>query len=294
MNKVPDGKRAQILHLLCEGSSMRSISRVVDVSINTVTRYLILAGQACARFHDETVRNVRSERVQCDEIWSFCGMKEKTTKARGKDRPADVGDVWTWTAIDADHKLIISWLLGGRDAGYAMEFMTDVVSRLANRVQLTTDGHSAYLHTVPEAFGFEVDYAQLVKVYGPDPREDQRRYSPAKCLGVDHQRVIGQPAEEHISTSYIERSNLTLRMANRRFTRLTNAFSRKLENHGHMIALYTVWYNFVKMHRTLKVSPALAAGVSETLWSMEDIVALVDAFDAAQPRKRPGRKPKPA
>jgi IS1 family transposase len=271
---------------------MRSISRVVDVSPNTVDRYLILAGQACTRFHDETVRNVRSERVQCDEVWSFVGMKEKTAKARGKDRPADVGDVWTWTAIDADTKLIVSWLVGGRDAGYAMEFMTDVASRLAGRVQLTTDGYAPYFTVVPDAFGFEVDFAQLVKVYGPDPREDQRRYSPAACLGAEKNRVIGNPAEEHISTSYIERSNLTLRMANRRFTRLTNAFSRKLENHGHMIALYTVWYNFVKMHRTLKMTPALAAGVSETLWSMEDVVALVDAFDAAQPRKRPGRKPK--
>jgi len=172
---------------------MRPISRVVDVSINTVTRYLILARQACARFHDETVRNVRSERVQCDEVWSFCGMKEKTAKARGKDRPADVGDVWTWTAIDADHKLIISWLVGGRDAGYAMEFMTDVASRLAGRVQLTTDGHAPYLSVVPDAFGFEVDLATLTKVYGPDPKEDQRRYSPAKCLGIEKHLVLGAP-----------------------------------------------------------------------------------------------------
>jgi IS1 family transposase len=292
VNKVPAAKRAQILSLLCEGSSMRSIARVVDVSINTVARYLILAGEACGAFHDQTVRGLTSQRVQCDEIWSFCGMKEKTAKAKGADRPENVGDVWTWTAIDADTKLIIAWLVGGRDAGCAYEFMTDVADRLANRVQLTTDGHSAYLNAVPEAFGFAVDYAQLVKVYGPDPREDQRRYSPAQCLGAEKQRVIGNPREEHISTSYIERSNLTLRMANRRFTRLTNAFSKKLENHCHMIALYTVWYNFVKMHKTLKMTPALAAGVCETLWSMDDLVALVDAHDAAQPRKKPGRKPK--
>jgi IS1 family transposase len=292
MHRLPDTKRAQILTMLCEGSSMRSISRVVDVSINTVDRYLILAGEACAAFHDQTVRDVHSERVQCDEVWSFCGMKEKAAKAKGADRPAGVGDVWTWTAIDADAKLIIAWLVGGRDSGCAYEFMTDVASRLVGRVQLTTDGHHAYFHTVPEAFGYQVDYAQLVKVYGPDPREDQRRYSPAQCLGAEKQRVIGNPREEHISTSYIERSNLTLRMANRRFTRLTNAFSKKLENHCHMIALYTVWYNFVKMHKTLKMTPALASNVTDTLWSIEDMVGLVDQHDEAKPRKKPGRKPK--
>jgi IS1 family transposase len=292
MNTLPVAKRIQILSMLCEGSSMRSISRVVDVSINTVTRYLVLAGQACVAFHDKTVRGLKSERVQCDEIWSFTGMKEKTAKAMGPDRPKDVGDVWTWTAIDADSKLIVSWLVGGRDAGYAHEFMTDVAARLANRVQLTTDGHGPYLNAVRDAFDWNVDYAQLVKVYGPDPREDQRRYSPAACLGAEKQAMIGNPASEHISTSYIERSNLTLRMSNRRFTRLTNAFSKKLANHCHMIALYTVWYNFVKMHKTLKMSPALAAGVTDKLWSMDDLVALVDAHDAAQPRKRPGRKPK--
>ncbi|HZR84563.1 MAG TPA: IS1 family transposase [Candidatus Binatia bacterium] len=294
MNKLPAGKRAQILSMLVEGSSMRSISRVVDVSINTVDRYLILAGEACAAFHDRTVRNVRAQRVQCDEIWSFCGMKEKAAKAKGSERPEGVGDVWTWTAIDADHKLIIAWLVGGRDAGYAYEFMLDVAGRLANRVQLTTDGHGAYLATVPDAFGFDVDFAQLVKVYGPDPREDQRRYSPAQCLGAEKHRVIGHPDPEHISTSYVERSNLTLRMANRRFTRLTNAFSKKLANHCHMIALYTVWYNFVKMHKAVRMTPALAANVTDRLWSMDDLVALVDEHDAARPRQKPGRKPKAA
>ena len=294
MNKVPAAKRAQILSMLCEGSSMRSISRVVDVSINTVARYLVVAGQACDAFHDGTVRNVKAQRVQCDEIWSFCGMKEKAAKAKGSDRPAGVGDVWTWTAIDADSKLIVAWLVGGRDAGYAWEFMRDVASRLANRVQLTTDGHGAYLSAVPSAFQWDVDFAQLVKVYGPDPREDQRRYSPAACLGAEKHRIIGDPDPDHVSTSYVERSNLTLRMANRRFTRLTNAFSKKLENHCHMIALYTVWYNFVKMHKTLKMTPALASGVATTLWSMDDLVALIDEWDAAQPRQKPGRKPRAA
>jgi IS1 family transposase len=292
MNKLPVTKRVQILSMLCEGSSMRSISRVTDVSINTVTRYLVVAGHACEAFHDRTVRNVRSKRVQADEVWSFCGMKEKTAKTKGKDRPAGVGDVWTWTAIDADSKLIVSWLIGGRDAGYAWEFMTDVAARLANRVQLTTDGHVAYLAVVPDAFHGAVDYAQLVKVYGPDPREDQRRYSPAQCLGAQKEPVLGSPDPDHISTSFVERSNLTLRMANRRFTRLTNAFSKKIENHSHMVALYTCWYNFVKMHRTLKMTPALASGVSDRLWSMDDLVALIDQWDEAQPRKKPGRKPK--
>ncbi len=294
MNKLSVATRIQILSMLCEGSSMRSISRVADVSINTVTRYLVLAGKACTEFHDATVRNVKAQRVQCDEIWSFVGMKEKAAKAKASkdNRPANVGDVWTWTAIDADSKLIVSWLLGDRGAGCAWEFMTDVADRLANRVQLTTDAHKAYLTVVPEAFGFNVDYAQIVKVYGADPKEDQRRYSPAQCLGAEKQPIHGYPKEEHISTSYIERSNLTLRMQNRRFTRLTNAFSKKLANHAHMVALYTCWYNFVKMHKTVGCTPAMAAKVTDTLWSMTDLVALVDRYDAAQPRKKAGRKPK--
>jgi IS1 family transposase len=292
MNKLPIEKRVQILSMLCEGSSMRSISRVVDVSINTVTRYLVIAGKACGEHHDRTVRGVKSKRIQADEIWSFCGMKEKTAKYQGKDRPAGVGDVWTWTALDADNKLLVSWLVGGRDAGYAAEFMRDVASRVTERIQITTDGHGAYFYAVPEAFGYEVDYAQLVKIYGPDPKEDQRRYSPAQCIGIESHRVIGNPLAEHISTSYVERQNLTMRMHMRRFTRLTNAFSRKLENHSHMIALYTTWYNFVKMHKSIRMTPAMAAGVATTLWSMDDLVALVDAWDDAQPRKRPGRKPK--
>jgi IS1 family transposase len=272
---------------------MRSISRVVDVSINTVDRYLVLAGEACAAFHHRTVRDIRSRRVQCDEIWSFCGMKEKTAKARTV-RPAGVGDVWTWTAIDADTKLVIAWLVGGRDAGYAYEFMMDVADRLVTRVQLTTDGHGAYLSAVEDAFGGQIDYAQLVKVYGPDPTEDQKRYSPAQCIGVETHRVSGNPDPAHISTSYIERSNLTLRMANRRFTRLTNASSKKLANHCHMIALYTVWYNFMKLHKSLRMTPALAAGVTDQLWKIDDLVALVDEHDAAKPRQKPGRKPKAA
>jgi IS1 family transposase len=292
MNRLPILKRAQILSLLCEGSSMRSVSRIVDVSINTVTRELVLAGKACAAFHDRTVRNVKSKRVQCDEIWSFVGMKEKAAKRKGSERPANVGDVWTWTGIDADNKLIVSWLVGARDAGAAYEFMSDLESRLANRVQLTTDGHSAYLSAVEDTFGYMgVDYAMLVKLYGPDPNEDERRYSPAKCIGCEERKVFGHPDPDHISTSYVERSNLTLRTFNRRFTRLVLAFSKKLENHCHMIALYTVWYNFVKMHKTLRMTPAMAAGICDQLWTIEKIVELVDEWEAAQPHQKVGRKP---
>ena len=295
MNK-PVATRVQILSMLCEGSSMRSISRVADVSPNTVDRYLVLAGKACSAFHDVTVRNVKSKRVQCDEIWSFVGMKEKAAKAKAdkNERPANVGDVWTWTAIDVDSKLILSWYLGSRDAGAAYEFMTDVAGRLANRVQLTTDGHAAYLSAVEGAFGRMVDYAQLVKQYGADPKEDARRYSPAACLGAEKVEIMGHPKGQHISTSFIERSNVTLRMQNRRFTRLTSAFSKKLANHAHMVALYTCWYDFVKMHKTVGMTPAMAANVTDRLWNMTDLVVLVDKYDDAQPRKKAGRKPKAA
>src|SRR5437867_7177387 len=222
-----------------------------------------------------------------------CGVSGTGTRATGwvtgAARPENVGDVWTWRAIDADAKLIIGWLVGDRDAGCASEFMNDVASRIHGRVQLTTDGHRAYLDAVDYAFAGAVDYAMLVKLYGdaPDPAG---RYSPAKCIGTKREAISGDPDPEHVSTSYIERSNLTLRMANRRYTRLTNAFSRKLANHCHMVALYTVWYNFVKMHKSLKMTPALAANVTDTLWSMDDLVALVDQHDAAKPRQKPGRK----
>jgi IS1 family transposase len=292
MNRLPIAKRAQILGLLCEGIAMRSVSRVVGVSINTVTRELVVAGTACAEFHDRTVRNVKSKRVQCDEVWSFVAMKEKTAKRKGKDRPADAGDIWTWTGIDADSKLILAWFVGARDGGAAYEFMCDLQSRLANRVQLTTDGHKAYLEAVDATFGIGIDYAMLVKLYGTDPNEGAaHRYSPPVCIGCETNVVSGDPDPAHISTSYIERSNLTLRMANRRFTRLTNAFSKRVANHRHMIALYAVWYNFVKMHRTLRMTPAMAAGVCDQLWSIENIVALADEWEARQPHQKVGRKP---
>ena len=278
MNKLDNAKRAQILTMLCEGSSMRSVSRIADVSINTVAKLLHDAGEACEAFHNEAVRNVRSKRVQCDEIWSFCYAKARNV-ATAKAAPEGAGDVWTWTALDADSKLIVSFLVGGRDAGYASEFMQDVASRLSNRVQLTTDGHKAYLDAVEDAFGSNVDYAQLVKMYGEAPTPPGR-YSPAECTGIKKTRIEGKPDAKYVSTSYVERQNLTMRMSMRRFTRLTNGFSKKAESHADMVALYTVWYNFVRMHKTLRCSPAMASGLSDRLWDMSDIVALVDARGA--------------
>ncbi|BCG98969.1 DDE domain-containing protein [Mesorhizobium loti] len=287
MNKLPLKTRVQILTMLCEGSSMRSISRVADVSINTVSKLLVDAGKFCADLHDREVRNVASKRVQCDEIWSFVGAKAKNVSAM--KQPVDgAGDVWTWTALDSDSKLIISWLVGGRDGEYALAFMDDVKDRLANRVQLTTDGHRAYLNAVEEAFGADIDYAMLVKQYGePEGKAvpQERRYSPAVCTGATKTRIEGSPDLAHVSTSHVERQNLTMRMQMRRFTRLTNAFSKKFENHVHMVALYTVWYNFIRIHKTLKMSPAMAAGLSQTLWSMDDICERMDAI-APKPGKR--------
>lgn len=276
MNKLPLEKRAQILSMLCEGSSMRSISRVVGVSPNTVNKLLQAAGVACATFHDETVRNVKAKRVQCDEIWSFCYAKKKNV-ATAKAAPEGAGDVWTWTALDADSKLIVGWLVGGRDAEYANEFMSDVAERLANRVQLTTDGHGPYLDAVEGAFGVDVDFATLIKLYGQAP-EGQVRYSPPVCVGARKEGWTGKPDPKHVSTSYVERQNLTMRMSMRRFTRLTNAFSKKIDNHMHALALYFVWYNFCRQHKSLGgVSPAMAAGVTDTLRDMAWIVGLIDA-----------------
>lgn len=276
MNKLPLHKRVQILSMLVEGSSMRSISRVVGVSINTVTKLLVEAGKACAAYHDETVRDVKAARIQCDEIWSFCYAKQKNV-ATAKAAPEDAGDVWTWTALDADSRMILSYLVGGRDSEYAIEFMDDVAARLVNRVQLTTDGHKAYLEAVEGAFGADVDYAQLIKMYGAAPDSAKGRYSPAECTGIRKRRVEGDPVIGDVSTSYVERQNLTMRMSMRRFTRLTNAFSKKIDNHIHMLSLYFLHHNFCHIHKTLRMSPAMSAGVSDTLRDMEWIVGLIDA-----------------
>jgi IS1 family transposase len=282
MNKLPIQKRVQILSMLCEGSSMRSISRVCDVSINTVAKMLVDAGNVCMAYHDEKVRGVTAKRVQVDEVWTFTAAKQKNVP--GMKKPVDgAGDTWTWTGIDADTKLIVSWFVGGRDGDHAKLFIADLAARLANRVQLTSDAHKPYLQAVEDAFGGEVDYAILQKIYGR-ASEGEKRYSPAECIGIRKGKISGSPDERHISTSYIERQNLSMRMHMRRFTRLTNAFSKKIESHIQMVALYAVFYNYTRIHKTLRVTPAMAAGLTDRVWGMEDVVALMDA---AAPK--PGR-----
>jgi len=275
VNKLPLETRVRILSLLVEGSSLRSISRVCDVSINTVTKMLVDAGAVCAVFHDERVRGVKAMRVQCDEIWSFCYSKQKNV-AKAKAAPAGGGDLWTWTGIEAQSKLIISYMVGGRDSDYAMMFIGDLQSRLANRVQLTTDGHKAYLDAVEDAFGADVDYAQLVKLYGEAPESMKGRYSPAGYMGCRKTPIEGNPDLRHVSTGYVERHNLNMRMQMRRFTRLTTGYSKKVENHEHMVALYTVWYNRIRTHKAHRVTPAMAAGLTDKLMEFADLVRLMD------------------
>lgn len=278
MNKLPLKTRAQILHMLCEGASMRSIARITGVSINTVSKLLVDAGNACLDFHDETFVNLTSKRIECDEIWSFCYSKERN--AHKADMPDFAGDVWTWTSIDADTKLICNWFVGGRDADFAQHFMLDLAGRLKNRVQLTTDGHKPYLNAVEGAFGDDIDYAMLIKLYGQPTgmQGHERKYSPAECTGIKKKIIAGDPDKRKVSTSYAERQNLTMRMSMRRFTRLTNAFSKKFDNHCHALALYFVWYNFCRQHKSLGgVSPAMAAGLSDTLRDVDWIVELIDA-----------------
>lgn len=290
MRKLDPKQRAKILHMLCEGNSIRSIELVEGCSKNTISKLLVDAGKACAAYHDQHVRNLECRRIQCDEIWSFTYSKQKNVKT-AKAAPEGAGDMWTWTALDADSKLIVSYLVGGRDSEYAIEFMDDVAARLANRVQITTDGHKAYLEAVEGAFGGDVDYAQLVKLYGSAPEAMKGRYSPAECTGIRKRRVEGNPAKEDVSTSYVERSNLTMRMHMRRFTRLTNGFSKKIENHCYAVALHMMYYNFVRQHKSLDgLTPAMAAGVSDRLWDMSDIVALVEAAEPAPKKRGPYKK----
>ncbi len=289
MNKLPIAKRVQILAMLCEGSSMRSISRVADVSINTVAKILEDAGKVCMAFHDEKVRHVASKRVQMDEIWSFTAAKQKNVPSMKK--PVEgAGDTWTWTAIDADSKLILQWYVGDRDGETAKFFVNGVAERLATRVQLTTDGLKSYLEAVEGAFGADVDYAQLVKIYGASPESAKGRYSPAECIGITKAKIEGDPDEKHISTSYVERQNLTMRMSMRRFTRLTNGFSKKLESHVYAISLYFVFYNFCRIHKSLKVTPAMAAGITDKMMGFEDVVALMDSAAPKPGRPKTYRK----
>jgi IS1 family transposase len=274
MNRLDSAKRAQVVATLVEGNSIRATVRMTGVAKNTIAKLLVELGAACSEYMDKALVNLPCQRVQVDEIWSFVGAKQKNVTLEKIERDGICGDVWTWVAMDADTKLVCSWLVGRRDLGCATEFIQDLAARLANRVQLTSDGHKPYLTAIAGAFGEEIDYAMLVKIYGND-LEGQTRYSPAVCTGCKKENKIGDPDPKHVSTSYIERQNLTMRMQMRRFTRLTNAFSKKLENHVASIALHYMHYNFVRIHQTLRVSPAMAAGVTNRLWSVADIVALL-------------------
>lgn len=282
MNKLPLSKRVQILQMLCEGSSMRAISRICDVSINTVTKLLEDAGRFCFAFHDDRVRGLTCKRIQCDEIWSFNYCKAVNLR-HAKAAPRMAGDVWTWTSLCADSKLICNWMIGERDAVWAEIFMMDLADRLAHRVQLTSDGLHAYVTAVESAFGNDIDFAQLVKIYGPGP-EGQARYSPPEVIGCRTRIRKGAPDPAHIGTSFVERQNLQMRMSMRRFTRLTNAHSKKLNNHRHAISLYFTLYNWTRIHQTLRITPAMAAGLTDRVWSMEEIVAMMD-----EEAPKPGR-----
>ena len=293
MNRLPEAKRAQIIGMLVEGNSLRAVSRLADVSINTVTKLLVDVGTACSEYQDGALRGLKCRRVQCDEIWSFVGMKQKTAVRKGR---TDAGDLWTWTGIDADSKLAVSWRVGDRSSGTAHDFMQDTADRLANRIQLTTDGHNVYIEAVEAAFGSGIDYSMLIKLYGQE-QTGEARYSPPKCIGTITKCCSGNPDPKHVSTSFVERQNLTMRMSMRRFTRLTNAFSKKAENHAHAVAihfmwynfdafskkaenhahavaLHFMWYNFGRIHKTLRITPAMAAGVSDRVWTLEEIVRL--------------------
>lgn len=287
MNKLSLQKRAQILALLVEGTSMRAVTRLVGCSINTVTKLLEDVGAACLEYQDAAIRNINSKRVQCDEIWAFCYSKEKNTAPEDKGVLGH-GDAYTWTAIDADTKLAISWLVGRRDFQYAEVFIGDLASRLADRIQLTTDGHGPYIPAVERVFAGAIDYAMLVKIYEGQGQQDQRRYSPAGFVKAEKRRINGNPDLAEVSTSYVERQNLTMRMGMRRFTRLTNGFSKKIENLGHAVALHFMHYNFGRIHKTLRVTPAMEAGIADHVWSMEEIAGLVK--DEAPAKRGPYKK----
>jgi IS1 family transposase len=276
MNRLPIEKRVQVIGALVEGNSIRATCRLTGVCKDAVLKLVRDFGRACAEHHNRAVRGVPSKRVQCDEVWAFCYAKAKNVPK--KKQGTGAGDVWTWTAIDADSKLMISYLCGGRDASWAYRFMEDLASRVATRIQITTDGHRAYAQAVEGAFGMDVDYAMLIKLFGNDA-ESETRYSPAECIGVQTVVMAGNPHPRHISTSYAERQNLNIRMGIRRFTRLTNAFSKKLENHRHMVAIYFAYYNFCRVHQTLRVTPAMEAGLTNHVWNLEELVGLLAASE---------------
>jgi IS1 family transposase len=280
MNKLDREARNRILHLLCEGQSIRAVTRLTGASKNTVIRLLIDAGRACGEYQDRTLRNLPCKRIQLDEIWAFVHCKQDNVR-RAKSAPANAGDAWTWTAVCADTKLLITTLVGQRNINYALMFLDDLRSRLSHRVQITSDGLAVYLPAMDTVFGEDTDYAMLQKIYGKAP-EGERRYSPPICLGTRKREITGSPNPAHISTSYVERQNLTMRMHMRRFTRLTNAFSKKLENLAHQVALHQMFYNFVRVHQTLRVTPAMAAGVTDRLWEIGDIVSVIEVWEAEQ------------
>lgn len=280
MNKLPSAKRADILAMMAEGVSIRAIVRLTGVSKNTVTKLLEDAGRAFAEYQDQAFRNLTCKRLKVDEIWSFIHCKQRNVET-AKAAAAKAGDIWTWTAIDADTKLIPAWRVDSRDGDAAKAFIADLTDRLANRVQLTSDGHKAYLEAVEEAFGADIDYAMLIKVYGEGP-SSAGRYSPGECVGIELRRVEGRPDPDHISTSFAERSNLSMRMGIRRFTPLTNAFSKKALNHEYGVAIHFMHYNFVRIHGTLRCTPAMAAGVTTKLWEMADMVKVLEDWEARQ------------
>lgn len=276
MNKLSIERRARIIGCLVEGNSLRATARMTDTAINTVVKLLIDVGKACAEYQNQTLRNLPCKRLQCDEIWVFCYAKQKNVP-EDKQGQFGYGDVWTWTAICADTKIVPSWLVGNRDIETASIFMEDLASRLAHRVQLTTDGLKVYMDAVDNAFGIDIDYAMLVKMYGESTEAKvQKRYSPAKFTGSRKEAMTGNPDRKHISTSYAERQNLTMRMSMRRFTRLTNAFSKKVENLAHAVSLHFMFYNFGRIHKSLRVTPAMEAGISDHVWSLEEIAGLAN------------------
>jgi IS1 family transposase len=277
MNKLPNEKRAQVLQMMAEGLALRAITRLTGISRTTLIKLLEDAGQAFSEYQDRVLMNLTCRHVQVDEAWAFCYAKQKNVPT-AKAAPEGAGDIWTWVGLDADTKLVASFYVGGRDSEAAEIFINDLAKRLANRVQLTSDGHRPYLEAIEGAFGAAIDYATLVKVYGEAP-EGQRRYSPAVCTGAHKHRIEGKPDPKHVSTSFVERQNLSMRMGNRRMTRLTNAFSKKAENHVHMMAIYFMHYNFVRLHQTLRMTPAMAAGVTNGLWEVADMVTVLEAWE---------------
>jgi IS1 family transposase len=272
MNRLDAATQARVINCLIEGCSIRATVRMTGAAKNTVVKLLTDIGCACAGYHNRTVRGLKVRRLQADEIWCFVGAKAKNVRAEKKLE--GWGDIWTWVGIDADTKLVVSYLVGGRDGGWAKEFMEDCASRIKNRVQITTDGHRAYLEAVENAFGADIDYAQLQKIYGA-PSENDTRYSPATCIGCDMKVVSGDPDPKHVSTSFVERQNLTMRMQMRRFTRLTNGFSKKADNHRHMVALHYMYYNFCRIHQTLRCTPAMEAGLTDHVWTLGELIALL-------------------